>query len=74
MTLDGLCVADAQTGGGTSLFFRESVASARRLPNYGKSRKYTTLIKQLRFENLSKSLPIVNMKMSSPDSDLAHKL
>ena len=33
--------------------------------------KYTTLIKQPRFGNLSKSLPIVNMKMSSPDSDLA---
>ena len=35
---------------------------------------YTTLIKQLRFENFSKSLPIVNMKISSPDSDLAPKL
>ena len=37
-------------------------------------REYTTLIKQPRFGNLSKSLPIVNMKISSPDSDLAPKL
>ena len=36
--------------------------------------QYTTLIKQPRFGNLSKSLPIVNMKISSPDSDLAPKL
>ena len=35
---------------------------------------YTTLIKQPRFGNLPKSLPIVNMKISSPDSDLAPKL
>ena len=34
---------------------------------------YTTLIKQPRFRNLSKSLPIVNMKISSPDSDLARR-
>ena len=36
--------------------------------------QYTTLIKQPRFGNLSKSLPIVNMKYSSPDSDLPPKL
>ena len=36
--------------------------------------KYTTLNKQPRFGNLSKSLSIVNMKISSPDSDLAPKL
>ena len=36
--------------------------------------EYTTLIKQPRIGNLSKSLPIVNMKISSPDSDLAPKL
>ena len=35
---------------------------------------YTTLIKQPHFGNLSKSLPIVNMKISSPDSDLAPTL
>ena len=33
--------------------------------------EYTTLIKQPRFGNLSKSFPIVNMKISIPDSDLA---
>ena len=35
---------------------------------------YTTLIKQPRFGNLSKPLPIVNMKILSPDSDLTPKL
>ena len=35
--------------------------------------EYTTLIKQPRFGNLPKSLHIVNMKISSPDSDLAPK-
>ena len=36
--------------------------------------QYTTLIKQPRFGNLSKSLPIVHMKNLSEDSDLAPKL
>ena len=36
--------------------------------------KYTTLIKQPRFGNLSKSLPIVHIKILSTDSDLAPKL
>ena len=35
---------------------------------------YTTSIKQPRFGNLSKSLPIVNMKISIPDLDSAPKL
>ena len=35
--------------------------------------QYTTSIKQPRFGNLSKFLPIVLMKISSPDSDLAPK-
>ena len=35
--------------------------------------QYTTLIKQPRFGNLSKFLPIVPVKISSPDSDLALK-
>ena len=37
------------------------------------SNEYTTSIKQPRFGNLSKFLPIVLMKISSPDSDLALK-
>ena len=35
--------------------------------------EYTTSIKQPRFENLSKFLPIVLMKISNPDLDLAPK-
>ena len=35
--------------------------------------QYTTSIKQPRFGHLSKFLPIVLMKISSPDSDLAPK-
>ena len=42
--------------------------------NNAKTFEYTTLIKKARFGNLSKSCRTVNMKILSPDSDLAPKL
>ena len=38
---------------------------------FGISEEYTTLIKQPRCGNLSKSLPIVHMKILSTDSDFS---
>ena len=51
-----------------------SFAVYNMLQEHCKVSQYTTLINKPRFGNLSKSLPVVRMKILSPDSDLAPKL
>ena len=86
--LELTCSSEFKTKPSTKSFVSvsssESVSSAgivwriclkgRKGTNHSIGKSNTTLIKQPRFGNLSQSLPIVNMKISSADSDLAPKL